>query len=352
MPHSDILFEKNRTAGLVTLDRPKALNALSMDMALAFKDQLSRWAKDETVTHLVLCSSSARAFCAGGDIKYARQLAISDDPAGAEPYFRAEYLADIALIEFGKPVIALCEGIVMGGGAGLAQHSQHIVMTETTCFSMPESAIGLFPDVGASLFLGRCPKSVARLMGMTGHIVGAVDCLLLGLATAHVPSDSLAGLKKKLLLCHAEDIYSIIKQFQCDVGQSSLTIQRQLIDHIFADGAVESMRDRAASLVENMPHNKLLGGIVKAFETRCPLSIKLFERLLVETNHLIDPRAAIELDFHLALRMTKRADFAEGVRAVAIDKDHSPQWTPNSLEAVTETMLDAVFDRSGLPSLR
>ena len=163
MPHSDIHFEQTATAGLVTLDRPDALNALSMDMVLAFRDQLSRWAKDETVTHLVLCSSSPRAFCAGGDIKYARQLAISDDPAGAEPYFRAEYLADIALIEFGKPVIALCDGIVMGGGAGLAQHSQHIVMTETTRFAMPESAIGLFPDVGASLFLGRCPKSVARL---------------------------------------------------------------------------------------------------------------------------------------------------------------------------------------------
>ena len=101
-----------------------------------------------------------------------------------------------------------------------------------------------------------------------------------------------------------------------------------------------------------MPHNKLLGGIVTAFETRCPLSIKVFDRLLVETDHLTDSIAAIELDFHLALRMTKRADFAEGIRAAVIDKDQAPQWTPNSLEAVTETMLDAVFDRSSLPSLR
>ncbi|MDA0332156.1 MAG: enoyl-CoA hydratase/isomerase family protein [Proteobacteria bacterium] len=352
MPHSDIHFEQTATAGLVTLDRPDALNALTMDMVLAFADQLSRWARDESVTHLLLCSSSPRAFCAGGDIKYARQLAISGDPAGAEPYFRAEYLADIALIEFGKPVIALCDGIVMGGGGGLAQHSQHIVMTETTRFAMPESAIGLFPDVGASLFLGRCPKSVARLMGMTGHVVGAADCLLLGLATAYVPSASLIDLKEKLLHCHVDQVYKIIKQFQIDTGQSLLSSQRQLIDHIFGDGSVESMRDRAAGLAENMPHNKLLGAIVKAFETRCPLSIKLFDRLLFETNDLTDPIAAIELDFHLALRMTKRADFAEGIRAVVLDKDQAPQWTPNSLEAVTETMLDAVFDRSGLPSLR
>jgi enoyl-CoA hydratase len=352
MPDSHIHFEQNAGAGLVTLNRPDALNALSMGMVLAFADQLSRWAQDETITHLILCSSLPHAFCVGGDIKYARQLAISDDPAGAEPYFRAEYLADIALIEFGKPVIVLCDGIVMGGGAGLAQHSQHILMTETTRFAMPESAIGLFPDVGASLFLGRCPKSVARLMGMTGHILGATDCLLLGLATAQVASGSLAGLKEKLLQCCVDEIDIIIKQFQCDEGKSSLTSQRQLIDYIFADGSVESMRDRAFSLSEKIPHNKLVGDIVKAFKMRCPLSIKLFDRLLFETYHLTDPLAAIELDFHLALRMTKRADFAEGVRAIVLDKDQAPQWTPNSLEAVNETMLDAIFDRTGLPSLR
>ena len=303
-------------------------------------------------SHIYFYGSSPHAFCVGGDIKYARQLAISDDPLGAEPYFRAEYLADIALIEFGKPIIALCDGIVMGGGAGLAQYSQHIVMTETTRFAMPESAIGLFPDVGASLFLGRCPKSVAKLMGMTGHIVGATDCLQLGLATAQVPSDSLTVLKEKLVRCYVDEIDNIINEFQYDVDQSLLIGKSKLIDNIFADGSVESMRDRASSLAENMPHNKLLGGIVTAFETRCPLSIKLFDRLLVETDHLTDPVAAIELDFHLALRMTKRADFAEGVRAVVIDKDQKPKWTPNSLEAVTETMLDAMFDRSGLPSLR
>ena len=352
MLHSNIHFEQKAAAALVTLDRPNALNALSMDMVLAFTDQLSIWAKDETVTHLILCSSSSRAFCSGGDIKYAHQLAISDDPAGAEPYFRAEYLADIALIEFGKPVIALCDGIVMGGGAGLAQHCQHIVMTETTRFAMPESAIGLFPDVGASMFLRRCPVSVARLIGMTGQIVGAADCLLLGLATAQIPSQLLTCLKEKLLNCHVDQIENTIKRFQCDAGQPSLVIHRQLVDHIFADGPVESMRDRALMLEEKFPHNKLLSGIIKAFETRCPMSIKLFDRLLAETDHFTDPITAIELDFHLALRMTKRADFAEGTRAIVIDKDQAPRWSPNSLEAVTETMLDAVLDRSGLPSLR
>ena len=149
-----------------------------------------------------------------------------------------------------------------------------------------------------------------------------------------------------------DQIDSIISQFQTDAGQSLLASQRQLIDHIFADWAVESMRDRAVDLAGEMPHNKLLNAIVTAFETRCPLSIKLFDRLLAVTDDLTDPVAAIELDFHLALRLTKRADFAEGIRAIVVDKDQAPQWTPNSLETVTETMLDAVFDRNGLPSLR
>ena len=200
MPLSDIHFEQIAAAGLITLDRPEALNALSIEMVTALRAQFTHWADDPSVTHVILCSSSPRAFCAGGDIKYARQLALSDDPDGtifgAAPYFRAEYLADIALIQCDKPVIALCDGIVMGGGAGLAQHSQHIVMTENTRFAMPETAIGLFPDVGASLFLGRCPTPVARLLGMHGHRLGAADCLLLGLATAQVPSTSLAALKE------------------------------------------------------------------------------------------------------------------------------------------------------------
>ena len=351
--HSDhIHCERKGTAGLITLDWPDALNALSMDMVMALTAQLDQWASDAAVTHVVLCSSTPRAFCAGGDIRFARQLALSGSDGGAKPYFRAEYLADIALIECGKPVIALCDGIVMGGGAGLAQHSQHIVMSETTRFAMPESAIGLFPDVGASLFLGRCPRPVARLLGMTGHVIGAADCLLLGLATAMVPSASMDALKQALCDSDGHNIEKIIEQFQVDAGVPAMAQQRQIVDHIFADGTVEDMRDRAIQLAEKMPHNDLMKSIAKAFGARCPVSIKLFHRLLEVTADMTDPVAAIELDFHLALRMTARADFAEGIRAIIIDKDHAPKWLPNSLEAVTETMLDAVFDHHGLPPLR
>ena len=352
MTYSHIHFDQKGSAALITLDRPDALNALSMDMVIILRANLRRLASDDSVTHLVLSSTSPHAFCAGGDIRCARQLALSNIGDGASLYFRAEYLANIALIEFGKPVIALCNGIVMGGGAGLAQHSQYIVMSETTKFAMPESAIGLFPDVGASFFLKRCPLPIARLLGMTGYIIGAADCLLLGLATAVLPSKSMATLKRILSESKGQDIKEIISQFQVNAGASSIAKQRQIINHIFGDGTVEDMRDRALELAKKMQDDVLINHVTMALQTRCPMSIKVFHRLLNMTANYTDSTAAIELDYCLALHMAKRTDFVEGVRATIIDKDHAPKWVPNSLEAVTETMLDAVFDLGALSPLR
>ena len=352
MPHSNIHFEQKAGAALVTLDRPDALNALSLDMVLAFKDRLAFWANDHSVTHLILCSSSNRAFCAGGDVKFVRNLILSSKLDEASEYFRAEYLANIALIEFGKPVITLCDGIVMGGGAGLAQHSSLIVMTENTRFAMPEASIGLFPDVGASIFLSRCPKPIARLMGVTGRVIKAEDCLQFGLATAKVNSVSLSDLQQKLLKCDVEEIKIIVKDSQSSLEKPELTKKMRLVNQIFLDGSVEQMRDRATKLKNERPHDKFLAEIVEAFEKNCPLSMKLFERLLVKTKNISNPIKAIELDFQLTSKMIKRKDFVEGVRAVVIDKDRLPQWSPKSLEAVTETMLDAIFDHSVMLSLR
>ena len=183
-------------SGVVTLDRPDALNALNSDMVWSLHEIFTRWKNDPAVGHVVLSSSSSRAFCAGGDVRQVRDSILVGDSYAAEQFFRGEYLADLAIAEFGKPIIVLCDGLVMGGGAGLAQHSSHIIMTETTKFAMPETKIGLFPDVGASLFLGRCPVSVARLLGMTGYIVDGASCIMLGLASAMVPSKKIDALKQ------------------------------------------------------------------------------------------------------------------------------------------------------------
>ncbi len=278
---------------------------------------------------------------------------MAGDYGAVDRFFQNEYLCDLAVAEFGKPVIALCDGLVMGGGAGLAEHASHIVMTEKTRFAMPESSIGLFPDAGASLFFGRCPLPVARLLGMTGHIINGADCLVLGLATTMTTSGQISKLESELLSCDAGMIDDVIEKHRVNPGKPSLDPFRQHIEHIFADDLLpEDIRDRAKNLMLVSPDNQLLQLIVTAFEERCPMSIKLFGRLLDVTARFTSPSESLALDFKLAMRMIRRPDFVEGIRAVIVDKDRAPKWIPSSLEDVDEAMLKFVFDDTDLPPLR
>jgi enoyl-CoA hydratase/carnithine racemase len=340
-------------AGVVILDRPDALNALNYDMVWSLHDIFSRWKDDPTVRHVVISSSSPRAFCVGGDIRQIRKYIIDGNFHAAEQFFQGEYLADLAIAEFGKPVIALCDGLVMGGGAGLAQHSSHVIMSETTRFAMPESSIGLFPDVGASLFLGRCPVAIARLLGMTGYIIDSANCILLGLAGAMVPSQQIEPLRQALIGCKSDEIDQIIEAFQADPGFPSLNLNMASINYIFSgEGTPEEMQERAQNLMRLRPNDPFLEEVTAAFAERCPVSIKVFWRLLQIADGFIKAEEAISLDYHLALRMIRRSDFVEGVRALLLDKDQEPKWVPNRLDLVNNDLLSEVFNEDGLPLLR
>ena len=353
MAHSDIHFNVIGTAGHIVLDRPKALNALSAEMVQSMLAWLARWRDDKAISHIVVSSTSERAFCAGGDIRFARDLILNGDFDKADEFFRNEYLADLAIAEFGKPVIALCNGVVMGGGAGIAEAATHIVVTETTKFAMPESGIGLFPDAGASLFLGRCPSSVSRLIGMTGHVINGADCLLYGLATVMVKSARLKALEVDLLASDAASIDSVINQYKDDASAPSLPVYRQHIDYVFADDlTAEEMRGRAVDLHQLYPDNPFIKTVADALGQRCPMSIKLFCRMMAVSRDFSTAAEALALEFRLAMRVIRRPDFAEGIRAVLIDKDGAAKWSPATLEDVTELMLADVFDATDLPPLR
>ena len=260
-------------SGVVTLNRPNALNALNNDMVWTLYEIFTRWKNDPAVGHVVLSSSSSRAFCTGGDIRQVRESILAGDIHAAEQFFQGEYLADLAIAEFSKPIIVLCDGLVMGGGAGLAQHSSHIIMTETTKFAMPESKIGLFPDVGASLFLGRCPVPVARLLGMTGHVIEAASCIMLGLASAMVPSQNIANLKQALIRCETDDIDKVIASYQTDPGLPSLSQHMTSISYIFGgEKTPEDMQERAQDLLCLRPNDIFLRQIVTAFDRVCRFS--------------------------------------------------------------------------------
>ncbi|MGC6454694.1 MAG: enoyl-CoA hydratase/isomerase family protein [Candidatus Puniceispirillaceae bacterium] len=351
MQQDDIRFSKHGMAGLVVLDRPRALNALSTDMALAIGEQLGDWADDDSIGHIVLAGAEPRAFCAGGDIRDLYRMACEGDFDGMADCFRAEYMAHMMVAEFPKPVISLADGIVMGGGAGLMQAGSHAIVTDKTRFAMPESAIGLFPDAGASVFLGRCPRSLALYLGMTGSIIGAADCLMLGLAGAMVPADSIDRLRDALLASDTGDIDAVIARHRADPGMSPLQRHRTEIDHIFNGDDPVQMRERAGDLAR-LKGSSPGADIHKALATRCPMTMFVFQRLVDMGGEITDIPAALMLDYHLALRMTRREDFREGVRAVLIDKTNDARWTPSRLEDVTKAQIDAVFDRDGLPSLR
>jgi enoyl-CoA hydratase len=226
-------------------------------------------------------------------------------------------------------------------------------MSETTRFAMPETSIGLFPDVGASLFLSRCPLPIARLLGMTGYIIHGADSMMLGLATSMVASEQMAGLKQSLLDCSVSEIDRVIDDFKMDPGVPALNHHMPVIDRIFGgDVTPEQMQERAEDLARMRPNDKLVSHVLTAFATRCPVSIKLFWYLLQMADGITDIGAALTLDYHLAMRMIRRGDFIEGVRAVLVDRDNAPKWSPNSLAFVDKALLDGLFDKEGLPPLR
>ena len=350
MQQDDIRFSIEGRAGLVEIDRPGALNALSYKMAAALRQTLQDWGTDDRVSHVVLAGSQPRAFCAGGDVRDLHDVAARGEFDRMQVYFRAEYGAHLAVYEFPKPVISLADGIVMGGGAGLMQCSTHMIVTEKSRFAMPESAIGLFPDAGASVFLGRCPRDIALLLGLTGRIIGAADCLMLGLAGAMVPSDCIGDLRTALLACDASEIDSIIGRFRADPGMPPLQAHRAAIGHVFAGDDLAAMRDRAGDLAR-LKADAFADDVHTALATKCPASMHVFKRLLNMADRIEDIAAALRLDYRLAIRMTERPDFREGVRAVLIDKTHDAVWQPARLEEVTPAMIDVIFDHEGLPSL-
>ena len=356
MQQDNIIFSVHprpdgQNTGLIILNRPSLLNALDYNMAVTLRETLLGWADDDTISHVVMAGATPRAFCAGGDVRALFSLVEGGDHDQVVQYFKAEYLADLAVAEFPKPIIALADGVVMGGGAGLMQASSHAIVSNTTKFAMPESAIGLFPDAGATVFLGRCPRAIGLKLGMTGRIIGGADCLMLGLATSMAHTDQMPALQTALLAADAGQIDQVLADFQIDPGPTPLQNHRAAIEFIFSGDDPVLMRDRAHDMA-TIKGDEFAGKIHHALSTRCPMTIALFVQMMQKGEDMTDLGDCLAQDFHLAVKMSARTDFREGVRAVLIDKTNDPHWSPNRLEDVDQQMIDDVFDHAGLPPLR
>lgn len=338
----EILFERLGTLGLVTLNRPLALNALTHNMCLRFSAQLHDWARDESVRAVAVRGAGGRAFCAGGDIRALYEAGRAGTSAPRD-FYRDEYRLDSQIHHYAKPYVALLDGITMGGGVGISVHGRHRIVTERTLFAMPETSIGFFPDVGGSHFLARCPGELGMYLGLTGERLRGGECLYAGVGTAFVPSTAIANLIGDLAELHAT--HDPHAQVAAAIGRHlsahevpPIAAHQARIDRHFALGSVEGILASLDADGEDAFSRKTL----ETLQTKSPTSLKLSYRLLRE-GRALDLDRCLEMEFRLALRTMKGQDFYEGVRAVIIDKDNKPQWRPSRLEEVSDADIAAYF---------
>jgi len=341
-----IVFHQRGAAGIVTLNRPEALNALSIEMLQALYAQLHLWQTDASIKLVIITSSSSRAFCAGGDVRQAVSEIQKAGGAPAQRYFQTEYGIHAMLPSLSKPILSLVDGVVMGGGLGLARNSGVMVVSETIKYAMPETAIGLFPDVGANIFLRQAGLSKALMLGMTGTIIGAGDVMAWGLADICVPASQFDALTTALsMISEPSDIQDILAGFSIAAPKPDLALSNSLIDEIFTG----SLTKICGKLEQNT--NQTTQTWREAMQARCPASIAAIHYLLSQPAPA-SLEMALNLDFKLALNMTGRPDFVEGVRAILIDKDNAPNWSPSQLAVVDAAFLQNLFDFDGLPDLQ
>ena len=333
-----VLVRLEGRVGRLTLNRPEALHALTLGMCQIMTDALLGWREDETVEMVLLDHTGPRGFCAGGDIRMLAESGAGDG-AQARAFFHLEYQLNHLLMAYPKPVVALMDGVVMGGGVGIALPARYRVATERTTFAMPETGIGLFPDVGGGWHLPRLAGKTGYWLALTGARIKAADCLALGLATHYVESSRLEALKADLIGASGPDqIPSCIGAHASDPGPSPLEPHRTALDNCFSAATVEAVMDlleRDGSDWAKAQH--------RALQTKSPQTLKVALRQLQTGAALTDFASNMVMEYRIGARVVQRHDFLEGVRAVIIDKDNDPKWSPATLEAVDEALLEAIF---------
>jgi enoyl-CoA hydratase/carnithine racemase len=339
----EILFEIRGALGLVTLNRPKALNALTHEMCVRMKAQLGRWAGNPAVKAVVVQGAGERAFCAGGDIRSLYESGRAGTPYALD-FYRDEYVLDAAIKHYPKPYVALISGIVMGGGVGVSVHGSHRIADETTTFAMPETGIGLFPDVGGSYFLPRCPGETGMYLGLTGARLKTADCLYAGIATHFVPAAKRAALIDRMVHGTAPD--AALAGLHEDVPSTFLKDHRAIIDAVFAKESAE-----AALAALDADHTDWSRDTARTIRAKSPTSTKLAFRQLREGAKLgFDD--GMRMEYRMVNRIVAGHDFYEGVRATIIDKDGAPNWDPPELSGVSDAAIDAYFAPLGDKELK
>jgi len=332
----EVLFERQGRAGVITLNRPKALNALTLSMVDAMTAQLKAWRDDRDVEMVIVRGAGEKAFCAGGDIR-----ALYDSGKAGTPYvidfYAREYRLNTLIKRYPKPYIALVNGIVMGGGVGVSVHGSVRVCGEGTMFAMPETGIGLFPDVGGTYFLPRCPGETGMYLALTGARLDVTDARYAGIATHVVPQARHAELLDALYNGSAPLEKVLARHAVFATDKPRLEGLRTAIDTHFSKGSVEDIfasLQAGSSLFEEQT--------LKTLKAKSPTSLKVAFRQVREGAKL-GFEDCMRLEFRLTNRFMRAMDFYEGVRAVIIDKDNAPKWNPPALDQVGARDVERYF---------
>jgi enoyl-CoA hydratase len=331
---AEILFEVRGAVGLIILNRPKALNALTLGMVTAMRAQLAAWASDPAVACVVVRGEGDRAFCAGADIRALRQSGL-DGTSYALDFLREEYLLNAAIKNYSKPYIALIRGICMGGGMGISVHSDYRIASSSAVFAMPETAIGFFPDVGGSYFLSRCPGQLGLYLGLTGDRFNTRDAIYARLATHWIPSDEWAVLIDAL--ANGDDPNDLFSEMGRRPQNSPLSERRTKIDRIFGTTSVEDILTLLDRDDKEWSHE-----CAALMRTRSPSSLKIAYGQIRNGKQLAF-NDCMKMEYRIANHILKGYDFYEGVRAVIVDKDNAPKWQPATLADVSDADIQAYF---------
>ncbi|MBZ9772181.1 enoyl-CoA hydratase/isomerase family protein [Mesorhizobium sp. CO1-1-8] len=340
-----LIVERVGSIGRLRLNRPKALNSLTLDMVRRMRKALDNFAQDPAVAAVLVSGEGDRGLCAGGDIRAIYESGRAGTDL-AVTFWREEFVLNATISRFPKPYIAIIDGIVMGGGVGVSAHGSHRIVTERTRLALPETGIGYFPDIGATWLLSRGPGDFGTYLGLTGEQIGAADAIEAGLADVFVPSAELAALVDALSALPSgsgqEEIDTALQRFSQPSPPAASN--RAAIDRLFAHDSLEAI---VAAL--DAEDSAFAHGTRSVLLTKSPLSLKLTLRLLRLGRTSSTLKACLEREFAAAGKILSTRDFYEGIRAAVIDKDRSPNWSPDSLAAVTDDMVDAYLEPSLTP---
>lgn len=330
----EIILRQDGRLGRITLNRPKAINALSLGMVRTMRAALERWHLDLTVGCVLIDGAGERGLCAGGDVR-AIWESLRADGSLADRFWQEEYALNAMIAAYAKPVVAFMDGVVMGGGVGISAHASHRVVTERAAVAMPETIIGFTPDVGASYLLSRAPGSVGLRLALTGSRMDAGDAIYCGLADRFVPSERLAALAVLLSRGPADEA---IETVAAACPKASLALQRGWIDAGYSGETVEAI----VTALQARPEPQAAAD-AEELGMRSPTSLKVTLRSIRSAAALAGLEACLAQELRLAHTLTRLPDFMEGVRAQLIDKDRAPKWSPATLAEVSEAVVAACF---------